>query len=221
MKIFIIAYLEARRLLITATILVSLTACVPSAPTDLVVAPNVQQENLPKIISTLEPKHDYIIYVKQKEVEADEVWAKNPDSGDTVLVAEGDALFPKGWSPSGDYWLFVDNYSLYVSNADGSDIRRVYQVKDNSYIVAWWLTDEVILFEPYVYDEDGRIWPPPHQYYINIRNGETGRLDPKREDDAGGTYLIQGIIPSSESWFQVNGFTSEVELADLEGNRTN
>lgn len=220
MKTSVMAYVKQWRLLTIPVLLIGFAACTQASPSELVIAPNVPQEDLPKIISTLEPKHDYIIYVKQGEVETHEVWAKNPDSEDPVLVAKGNGLLPQSWSPSGDYWLFVDNHSLYVSNADGSDIRRVYQIKDSSYIVAWWLTDQIILFDAYVYDENGRIWPPPHQYYVDIKNGETGRLDPKMEDDRGGTYLIQGIIPLSETWIQMNGFTGEFEIADLKGKHT-
>jgi hypothetical protein len=129
-------------------------------------------------------------------------------------------LSPNGWSPSDDYWLFGDGDSLYVTNANGSNIQRVYQYQaiDKCGRGASWLSNEVILIEGYGCDSNGKVWPPPHQYFFNMESGDDGRLDPVNEFDEYGTYMIQGEIPNMESWVQMNWYTGEVEIADLGGN---
>ena len=206
--------------LVCCIILMILVACLPLSPTEAIETSGIRQDNLPVVITTLESRQNYITYIKEKKDGVNEVWAINPETRVSTLIASGNRLYSKDWSPSGDYLLFADNFSLYIANANGSGILRVYEVKEKSFIAAWWLSDDIILFDVYVIDSNDMIWPPPRQYYVNIKNGERGQLYQESGMNDSGQYLIQGIIPADKSWIQINGFTGEVNIANLQGNIT-
>lgn len=191
-----------------------LSACTPRP----IATNKVHQDNLPIVVSTLQPKQDYIFY-SDWGTDGNETWALNPENKEKILITKG-RLHPSGWSPSGDDWLFQDSDSLYIADADGSGIQRIYNFpeSDNCGELVAWLSNKILLIDIYACDTRGRLLPPPHQYYLDITNGTEGRIDPVQEFDETGTFLIQGIIPEEEKWTQLNWYTGKLEIADLRGN---
>jgi hypothetical protein len=97
---------------------------------------------------------------------------------------------PWGWSPSNKFWLFTGNGSLYVANADGSNIHAVYTYENYQAVEPFWLTDNIILFNAY----KDIVSQPPDIYSLDVDSGAIVQLFPKENK------FIQATFPSKKKW---------------------
>jgi hypothetical protein len=164
-------------------------------PTEIASTPTmpdafgVTSDSQPKqIITTLPPFNDYIIYGKFETRTDYEIWAINPRDPVPRLITTN--LESWGWSPSNKLWLFVGSQSIFIANADGSNVHAVYTYEGYQAIEPFWLTDDLVLFNAY----KDILSLPPEIYSLDIASGVIVQLFPKENK------FIQATFPSKKKW---------------------
>jgi hypothetical protein len=147
---------------------------------------------------------DYIIYTKYNAENILETWAINPNELIPYLVTSN--IVPRSWSPSTNRWLFTQNGSIYIANADGSDIRNIYTNTKYNGFDPYWLTDDVVLFNAF---KD--IYTPPDMYRLDIISGKVTQLLP------GNNQFIQAAFPSEKSWLRGSSISGQLTIANQSG----
>ena len=157
-------------------------------------------------LSPLPSSEDYIFYINFETNTDYKIWAINPTDLSPQFVTSGSAV--QGWSPSNKFWLLTGYQSIYVGNADGSEIRNVYTFKDEyESIELFWLTDDVILFNAY---KDG-ISLPPDMYSLDVNSGAVIQLFPDSNK------FIQVTFPSEKKWLRASWPAGSLEIVDQSG----
>ncbi len=159
-----------------------------SIPTVTEVSGVATDSLLGPIITPLPQFDDYIIYNKFETRTDYAIWAIKLNDPTPRLITMN--LKPWGWSPSNKFWLFTGNKSIYVANADGSDIHMVYTYEEYQGVELFWLTDEIVLFNAYK-DITSQ---PPDIYSLNISSGAIIQLF------QGESKFIQATFPSEKKW---------------------
>jgi hypothetical protein len=144
----------------------------------------------PKTFTTLQKDKNYIIYIDPGLEEDNEVWALSPDDHKRFLILSGVNLWPIGRSPSGKQWLFSGKYSLYVANADGAEIRLVFQSAHLPYLRPIWISENEILVNAYPED----LLQEPSIYQINLETGKSGLIK------VDGIDFVQSSFPTQRLW---------------------
>src|SRR5215213_11516620 len=113
-------------------------------------------------VTPFPPSADYIIYgkVSTEDKRTIWMWAINPVKPMTILISK--SVDPSGWSPSNKLWLLTGNQSIYISDANGSNVRMIYNSEEYQFFTPFWLTDDVVLFNAF---KD--YFLPPDLYSLN------------------------------------------------------
>lgn len=186
--------------LATPTVSSKATTFIPTATKVSGVATDVQ----PVIDLTPLPKpEDYIIYIKFETNTDYKIWAINPNEMTPIFITAN--FGPWSWSPSNKFWLFTAYRSIYLANADGSEIRNIYTYKaEYESIELFWLADDVILFNAY----KDAISLPPDIYSLNINTGVATQLFP------GSRKFIQAAFPFEKKWLLASWPTGPLDIVD-------
>lgn len=157
-------------------------------------------------LTPLPSSKDYIFYLDFETNTNYKVWAINPKELTPVFVTSELALW--GWSPSNTSWLLTGNRSIYVANADGSEIRNVYTYSDEyEGIQPFWLTEDIILFNAY----EDYFFLPPDIYSLSVRSGRATQLFPESDN------FIQATFPSENKWLLAGWASDSLSMVNQNG----
>ena len=159
------------------------------------------------IVQSLPQSEELIIYSKyNRENDRNELWAINPNKLTPIFIT--DELVNRRWSPSNKLWLLTGNQTIYIANADGSEIGHIYTYS-NEYegIDPFWLTEDVILFNAY----KDYFFLPPDVYSLSIRSGKIAQLFPERDN------FIQAAFLSKEKWLLASYPSGSLDIVDQNG----
>jgi hypothetical protein len=184
------------------TALSTATVFIPTTPATSEVPENAQAVTTYMPLSHAE---EYIIYSKYNvSNDQEEIWAVNPHKPNPFLITTN--VTPRVWSPSNALWLFTKGGSIYVANADGSDIRAVYANEEYTGIDPFWLTDSLVLFNAY---KDS--FSPPDIYGVDVGSGMATQLS------SGDNKFIQATFPSESIWLRGDWLTGSLDIIKQSG----
>jgi hypothetical protein len=164
-------------------------------------------EHLTVDVTPLPLSADYIIYGKISSDNDHSIWmwAINPVKPMPILISK--SVYPSGWSPSKKLWLLTGNQSIYIANADGSNVRAIYNSEEYLFFGAFWLTDEVVIFNAF---KDYLL--PPDIYSLNIDTSIVTRLFSNTSE-----YFIQSTFPSEKKWLRGSWSQPTTDTVDENG----
>lgn len=161
-------------------------------------------------LMSLPQPEDYIFYLKFETNTDYKIWAINPNELTPRFVTSAFTL--RNWSPSNKFWLLTGNRGMYIVNADGSELRRIYTYRTKyKGIDPFWLTDDVILFNAY----EDPYFLPPDLFSLDINTGKVTQLFP------GSSNFIQAVFPDEKRWLLASWPSGSLDLVDQNGNTEN
>jgi Tol biopolymer transport system component len=113
---------------------------------------------------------------------------------------------PFSWSPSGKHLLLYRDKGLYISDADGSNLRLVYTTRNPISRGTSWLNDDTILLEILVDQSE------PHVYYLDVNSGNV------HKPDLDYWRFIEAVSPNGDFWIQSS--SKGLEIASVDGKRS-
>jgi len=157
-------------------------------------------------LTPLPRSEDYIFYINFETNTDYKIWAINPNKLTPIFVTA--ELVFRSWSPSNKFWLLTGNRSIYIANADGSEVRNIYTYNaEYEGIEPFWLTEDVILFNAY----KDYFFLPPDIYSLSIRSGRVTRLFPET------SKFIQAAFPSEKKWLLASYPFGSLDIVDQNG----
>lgn len=161
-------------------------------------------------LARLPSPKDYIFYIDFETNTDYKIWAINPNELTPIFVTSELALWD--WSPSNNSWLLTGNRSIYIANANGSEIRNVYTYSDEyKGIQPFWLTEDIILFNAY----EDYFFLPPDIYSLSVRSGEATQLFPESSN------FIQATFPSENKWLLAGWASDSLNIINQNGTTEN
>ncbi len=150
---------------------------------------------------------DYITYGKLSTENDRRIWTWAINSAQPTPILISKRVYPSGWSLSNKLWLLTGNQSIYIANADGSNVRTIYYSDEYEFFDPFWLTDDVVLFNAF----KDYFFVAPDIYSLNIRTGAVIRLFSSESE-----YFIESTFPSENKWLR--GSWSQLTTEIVSGN---
>lgn len=145
---------------------------------------------------------DYIIYGKLSRENDYRIWMWAINSSKPIPILISESVYPSGWSPSNKLWLLTGNQSIYIANADGSNVRMMYSSEEYSFYYPFWLTDNVVLFNAF---KDYLV--APDIYSLNIDTGTATLLFSSASE-----YFIDSTFPPEKKWLRGSWSQTTTEI---------
>lgn len=150
---------------------------------------------------------DYIIYGKLSRDNDYRIWMWAINSAKPMPILISESVYPSGWSPTNKLWLLTGNQSIYVANADGTNIRMIYNSEEYSFYYPFWLTDDVVLFNAF---KDYLL--APDIYSLNVDTGTVTLLFSSASE-----YFIESTFPSEKKWLRGSWSQPTTEIVSENG----
>ena len=152
---------------------------------------------------------DYITYGKLSTENDRSIWTWAISSAQPTPILISKRVYPSRWSLSNKLWLLTGNQSIYIANADGSNVRMIYNSKEYEFCDPFWLTDDVVLFNAF----KDYFFVAPDIYSLNIRTGAVTLLFSSESE-----YFIESTFPSEKKWLRGSWSQPTTEIVSENGN---
>jgi hypothetical protein len=151
---------------------------------------------------------DYITYGKLSPENDRRIWTWAINSAQPTPILISKRVYPSGQSVSNKLWLLTGNQSIYIANADGSNVRMIYNSEEYEVLDPYWLTDDVVLFNAF----KDYFFVAPDIYSLNIRTGAVTCLFSSESE-----YFIDSTFPSEKKWIRGSWSQPTTEIVSENG----
>jgi hypothetical protein len=151
---------------------------------------------------------DYITYGKLSTENDRSIWTWAINSAQPTPILISKRVYPSERSPSNKLWLLTGNQSIYIADADGSNVRMIYHSEEYEFFNPFWLTDDVVLFNAF----KDYFFVAPDIYSLNINTGTVTRLFGSESE-----YFIECTFPSEKKWIRGSWSQPTTEIVSENG----